>query len=90
LAPRVLSGRHGSPQLSVRSDLVSHRVPAVIFSFLIAMTALTVAFAFVLHADGTRHPALLSSVVVAALVLAGGPSLMAAVRRRTARRLDAV
>jgi hypothetical protein len=84
IAPRVLSGRHGSPHVSVGRDMVSRRVPTLVFGFLIAMTIVTVAFALVAHADGARHPAILASVVVAALVLTGGPSLMASVRRRAA------
>ena len=37
------------------------------------------------NADGARHPGMFASVVVALLVLAGGPRLMAALRRRRAR-----
>lgn len=86
IAPRVLSGRRASPQLSVRSELVSRRIPILVIGFLIIMTAATVGFALLLNADGARHPATLASVVVAALVLCGGPALMAAVRRNAERR----
>jgi hypothetical protein len=89
-APWVLSGRHASPLLSVRSDMVSRRIPVLVFGFLIVMTILTVAFALIANADGARHSAVLASVVVAALVLTGGPSLMAWVRRRAEQRLEAV
>jgi carbon starvation protein CstA len=89
VASRVLSGRHGSPHLSVRSDLVSRLVPVFVIGFLIVMTIVTVAFALIAHADGTRHSALLASVVVAALVLIGGPRVMDTVRRRAERRLTA-
>jgi hypothetical protein len=89
VAPRVLSGRHGSSRLSVRSDLVSRRVPALVVGFLLLMTVLTVALALIANADGARNPALLASVVVAALVLTGGPCLMAAVRRHAERRARA-
>ncbi|HEY1650299.1 MAG TPA: hypothetical protein VGG09_00305 [Acidimicrobiales bacterium] len=89
VAPRVLSGRHASPHLSVRSDLVSRRVPALVIGFLILMTIVTVALALIASADGARHPAILASVVVAALVLVGGPRLMAAVRRQAEQRLAA-
>ena len=75
VAPHVLSGRHASPQLSVRSDLVNRRVPGLVIGFLILMTIATVAFALMANADGARHSALLASVVVAALVLIGGPRL---------------
>jgi hypothetical protein len=87
IAPRVLSGRHGSPRLSVRRVLVNSRhVSTLVFGFLLAMTIVTVAFALIAHADGARHAAVLASVVVAALVLAGGPSLMIPVRRRAEQK----
>ena len=60
-------------------------MPKVIILFLIGMTALTVGIALLLNADGARHPATLASVVVAALVLTGGPSLMAWLRARAVR-----
>jgi hypothetical protein len=82
IAPRVISGRRGSPQLSIRSDLVSRRVPLLVLGFLIVMAVVTVGLALIFNADGARHPAPLGSVVVALLVLTGGPALMAAVRRR--------
>jgi hypothetical protein len=89
IAPKVLSGRHGSPLVSVHGDLVSRRIPILVIGFLLAMTIATVALALIANADGARHAALLASVVVAALVLAGGPSLMAIVRHRAERNLDA-
>jgi hypothetical protein len=87
VAPRILSGRHASQHLSVRSDLVSRRVPALVIGFLILMTIVTVAFALIANADGARHSAILASVVVAALVLVGGSRLMDTVRRRAEQRL---
>jgi hypothetical protein len=89
VAPRVLSGRHASPYLSVHSDLVSRRVPALVIGFLVLMTAVTIALALIANADGARHAAILASVVVAALVLLGGPGLMDVVRRRAERHLGA-
>ena len=88
IAPRVLSGRHGSSRLSVRSDLVSRHIPVLVVGFLIVMTAVTVVLALVANADGARNPALLASVVVAALVLTGGPLLMASVRRHAERHVN--
>jgi hypothetical protein len=85
IARRVLSGGRGSPQLSINRELLSRRIPALIIGFLMVMTAATVGFALLLNADGTRHPAALASGVVAALVVVGGPALMAAVRRRAER-----
>jgi hypothetical protein len=88
VAPRILSGRHGSRLVSIRADVVSRHVASLVFAFLLVMTMVTVALALILHDDGARHAAVLASVVVASLVLAGGPSVMASVRRRAEQRLD--
>ncbi len=85
IAPRVLSGRRGSPRLSISRDLVSRRIPMLVIGFLIAMTVATIALALLFNADGARHPATLASVVVALIVLTGGPALMARVRRQAER-----
>ncbi len=87
VAPRVLSGRRGSPQLSIRGDLVSRRIPILVIGFLIVMTVATVAFALLLHADGARHPAALAGGAVGLLVLCGGPTLMGWVRHRAERQV---
>lgn len=86
IAPRVISGRHGSSSLSVGTHVVGHTVTAAVIAFLVAMTVTTVGLALWFQADGARHPATLAGVVVAALVLAGGPGLVAGVRRRIERR----
>ena len=82
IAPRVLTGRRASSRLSVRSELVDRRIPVLIVGLLVVMVAATVVIATLLHADGARHPATWASVVVAALLLAEGPALMATIRRR--------
>jgi hypothetical protein len=88
IAPRVLSGRRASRELSVRGDLVGRRIPILIIGLLVVMVVLTVAIALLLHADGARHPATWASIVVAALLLVGGPALMGTVRRRAVRSLS--
>lgn len=85
VAPRVLSGRNGSTRLSIRGDLVSHRVPLLVIGFLITMTVATVGAALVLNADGARHPATLAGAIIATVVVCGGPNLMTSVRRRAER-----
>lgn len=85
VAPRVLSGRRASRELSVRGDVVSKRIPLLIIGLLVVMVAVTVVIALLLHADGARHPATWASIVVAALLLVGGPALMGSVRRRAER-----
>lgn len=88
IAPRVLSGRRGSPQLSVRGDLVSRRIPFLVIGFLVIMTMATIGAALLFNADGARHPATLAGVVIAALVVCGGPTLMGWVRRSAERHLS--
>lgn len=85
VAQRVLSGRHRSPSLSVRADVAGRHIPALVIGFLLALAGATVALALLANADGARHPVTLASVPVAVAVVAGGPQLMAAVRRRLAR-----
>jgi hypothetical protein len=85
IAPRAMSGRHPSSRVSIHSDLADRQMPKVIILFLITMTALTVGIALLFNADGARHPATLASLVVAALVLTGGPGLMSWLRVRAVR-----
>ncbi len=85
IAQRVVSGRHGSPQLSVRADVVSRRIPLFVIGFLLAMAGVTIVLALLADADGAGHPATIASVVVAVAIICGGPNLMAAVRRRAER-----
>jgi hypothetical protein len=85
IAQRVLSGRHGSSQLSVRADVVNRRIPFIVLGFLLTMGAVTVGLALLAEADGAGHPVTIASVVVAVAVICGGPNLMAAVRRRAQR-----
>jgi hypothetical protein len=89
VAQHVLSGRHGSRQLSVRADVVDRRLPLLVFGGLIGLAAVTIALAVLAHADGAEHPVTMASIVVAVAVLLGGPTLVAAVRRRAERTLDA-
>jgi hypothetical protein len=89
VASNVLSGRHRSQQLSVRADVVDPHIPALVVGFLLVMVAVTVVLALVANADGARHPSIMASVVVAIVVVSCGPALMAAVRRRLARRASA-
>jgi hypothetical protein len=85
VAARVMDGRHGSRQLSVRADVVSRHVRVLIMGFLIALVAITVGIALVADALGAPQPVLIASVVVAIAVILGGPRLMASVRRRAER-----
>jgi hypothetical protein len=86
VAHRVLSGRHRSPQLSVRADVVGHYVPAIVIGFLLGLAAVTVGLSLLAMADGAGHPVTMASVVVGVALVCGGPRLMAAVRRRAERK----
>jgi len=85
VAARVIDGRHGSPQLSVRAGVVSRHVRALVVGFLLALVAVTVGIALAIDALGAPQPALIASGVVAIAVVAGGPQLMRLVRRRAER-----
>ena len=52
---------------------------------LLALAGLTVAVALIADAAGSGHPVTIASVVVAVVLLLGGPRLMALVRRLAAR-----
>jgi hypothetical protein len=85
VAGRVLHGRRGSNRLSVRTELVGRRLPALVIGSLVVLVMGTIALALAADADGAEHPATMASIVVAVAVVGGGPALMAAVRRRAAR-----
>lgn len=85
VAPRVLDGRHATQRLRVRAGTVTRRLPLLVIGFLVALTALTVAGAVAVQADGADHPVTITSVAVALTILFGGPQLLAGVRRRAVR-----
>jgi hypothetical protein len=82
VSQRLLAGRQRTRGVKVRADLVGRRTPAIVFGFLIALAGLTVAAGFAAYADGAEHPATMASVLVAAIILLGGPRVMAAIRTR--------
>jgi hypothetical protein len=84
VAQHVLSGRHRSRQLSVRRDVVSRHVPALVIASLVCLALLTTVLAIAFDADGADHPVTIASLFAAVVVLCGGPTLMAGVRRRAA------
>ena len=85
VAQHVLDGRHRSDRVSVRADVAGRHVPMLVVGSLLLMGVLTVAFALLARADGADHPATAASIVVALLILVGGPRLMAWVRRQAVR-----
>jgi hypothetical protein len=85
IAPRVVSGRHRTNRLSVSADVAGARTPGLVFAGLITLVAITVALALAANADGARHPATVASIVVAVIIVLGGPRLLGVARRRAAR-----
>jgi hypothetical protein len=83
-ASRVLSGRHRSGRLSVRADVAGREAPKLVIGGLIALAGVTIAGALAVSADGAGHPVTIASTFVAAIVVLGGPQLLAVVRRRAA------
>ncbi len=85
LAPRLLTGRHGSPHLSVRSDVAGRHLAAQLLAGLVVMVVVTIVVALLADAAGASHPATIASIIVAAIILVGGPRIVAGARRRAVR-----
>lgn len=86
VAPRVVSGRHRTGQLSVSAEVAGHRTARLVLGGLVALVFVTIGAALAANADGAGHPATVASVFVAVIIVLGGPQLLAQVRRRAARR----
>jgi hypothetical protein len=84
VAPRVTSGRHRTAQLSVRAEVAGRHTARMVILAVVALAGLTVAGALAAGADGARHPVTMASVLVAVIIVLGGPRLLAAIRRRAA------
>jgi 4-hydroxybenzoate polyprenyltransferase len=85
VAPRVMSGRHRSGRLSVSAAVAGPRTARLVIGGLVILAALTVVGALAARADGARHPVTMAGIVVAVMIVLGGPQLLATVRRRAAR-----
>ena len=84
VAPRVASGRHRTDQVSVRAEVVGRRTARLVIGSVAALGVVTVAAGVAASADSARHPVTMASVLVAVIILLGGPRLLAAIRRRAA------
>jgi hypothetical protein len=87
---RLASGRRRTGQVQVSRAVAGPRTMLHVWLLLVALIAVTVAFALVLAADGARHPAIAGSVLPAAIVIAGGPGLVRWSARRQAGSSDVV
>jgi hypothetical protein len=81
ISQRLLGGRQRTTGVRVRADIAG-RAPVIVFCFLIALAGVTVAAGFAAYADGAEHPGTMASVLVAVMILLGGPRVMAAIRAR--------
>ena len=88
VSQRLLAGRQRTGDVRVRADVVGKRAPLLVFGFLILLGGVTVAAALAAYWDGAGHAATLASILVAVIILLGGPRVMAAIRAR-AHRVDA-
>jgi hypothetical protein len=84
VAPRVIDGRHRTDQLSVRRDVAGRHLPRLVIGALLGLALVTIAGALLANADGAGHPVTIASVLVAVMIVLGGPQLVAAYRRRAA------
>jgi hypothetical protein len=82
VAPRVASGRHRTRQVSVRADVAGRRTAQLVIGAVAGLGVVTVAAALAASADGAEHPVTMASVLVAVIILLGGPRLLAIIRRR--------
>ena len=80
VSQRLLGGRRRTSGVKVRADVVGRRAPVIVSGFLIALAGVTTAAGFAAYADGAEHPGTIASVLVAVMILLGGPRLMAAIR----------
>ena len=87
VSQRLMAGRQRTSKVKVRADVAGRRSPLIVFGCLIGLAGVTVAAGFAAYADGAEHPSTIASIFVAALILLGGPRLMAAIRIR-ARKAD--
>jgi hypothetical protein len=85
VAPRVISGRRASRNLSVRAGLAPPHLARIVIGALVALGALTVGLALLAQADGAEHPVTIASSIVAVVIVLGGPLLISTARKRAAR-----
>jgi hypothetical protein len=84
---RLLAGRRRKG-VEVRAEVAGRRAEVLVVGFLLGLVALTLALAFALGAAGEEHPVTWASVVVAVLILLGGPQVMARIRADASRRAN--
>ncbi|MEO5902107.1 MAG: hypothetical protein ABIR68_18520 [Ilumatobacteraceae bacterium] len=79
-------GRRRTGRLSIRADVAGRRAPLLVIGWVAALGLVTIIAALGAHADGARHPVTMASILVAAMLVFGGPQLMASIRRHAVQR----
>jgi len=82
VAQWVIGGRRRTSQLSVRREVAGRFVPVVVIVTLLGLAGATVLFAVIAIARHVSHPVTVASTAVAAILVLGGPRVMAVMRRR--------
>ncbi len=86
VAPHVVDGRHGNQRLRVGRDVVGQHVSRLVLAGLVGLAGLTIAASIAAGADGARHPVTMASLLVAVILVLGGPRLLVYARHRLASR----
>jgi hypothetical protein len=86
VSQRLLGGRQRRGDVKVRADVAGRRVVVLVIGSLIGLVGITIAAALLADWDGAGHPATMASVLVAVMILLGGPRLMDAIRNDALRR----
>ncbi len=86
---RLVAGRQQTDEVKVRAEVAGRHAEVLVIGFLLGLVAVTIAVAFALDADGAEHPSTWASVFVAALILLGGPRVMARIRAEASQRAAA-
>jgi hypothetical protein len=81
---RVASGRHRTSSISVRASVAGRHVRGFVIGALVLLGFLTVGLALAAQADGADHPVTAASIVVAVIILLGGPRLFDVLKRKAA------
>jgi hypothetical protein len=89
VSSRLLAGRQRTSGVRVRADVAGRRAPLLVFGSLVALVGVTIVAALLVNADGAEHPGTIAGVFVAALILLGGPRVMAKIRSDASRRATA-
>jgi hypothetical protein len=81
----VSGGRRRTRHLRVHAGIAGARAQLAVFAGLVGLAGLTIAGALLARADHAHHPVTIASIVVAVVIVLGGPALMTTIRRAAVR-----